>query len=167
VKYVATVDGRDFVIDVERAGEVEVDGEPVAVDLEPIDGTHLFSLVVDHASHELFIERREGTYYILIEGDRYAADVEQERLKRLREMSGAQRDESGTRHIAAPMPGMVVKVLVNAGDSVAEDQGLVILEAMKMENEIRTARAGVVTSVNVQAGSKVNLGDILATVEER
>jgi biotin carboxyl carrier protein len=165
MKYLATVDGRDFEIDVDIAGEVTVEAAVHAVDLQPIDGAHLYSLVLDHASHELYIERRDGVYYILIEGDRYAVDVEQERLKRLRAMGTQPHEERGVARVVAPMPGLVVKVGVAVGDCVAEGDGLVIVEAMKMENEIRCPRPGVVTAVNIAVGDKVNLGDVLMVVE--
>lgn len=165
MKYIATVDGRDFEIDVERASEVVVDGVTHAVDLQPIDEAHLYSVVLDGASHELFIERRNGVYYILIEGDRYAVEVEQERLKRLKAMGGQKHEEHGAAQVRAPMPGLVVKVMVAVGDVVAEDQPLIILEAMKMENELRCPRAGVVRSIDTVPGAKVNQGDVLMSVE--
>ena len=166
MKYVATVDERDFEIDVERATEAVVDGQAHAVDLHPIDGDHLYSLVLDNASHELYIERRQGVYYILIEGDRYAVEVEQERIKRLKAMGEKHHEEHGARQVVAPMPGLVVKVLVSPGDAVAEDQAVVVIEAMKMENELRSPRAGVVSEITAAAGDKVDIGDVLLSIEE-
>lgn len=165
MKYIASVEGeRDFTIDVDRVGEVVVEGEPSAVDLRAIDGAHLYSLILGHQSYDLFVERREGTYYILIEGDRYAIQVEDARQRQLKAMGGARDEEHGTASIAAPMPGLVVKVLVAVGDVVEAGQGLLILEAMKMENEIRSPRPGVVRSLNTVAGQAVNQGDLLAVV---
>ena len=164
MKYIATVDGRDFAIDVEEPGAVEVDDEALAVDLRPIDGQQLYSLLLGPKSYELYVERREGVYYILLDGDRYAVEVEDARLKQVKTMSRQEHEVHGQATVAAPMPGLVVRVLVAPGDAVAEGQGLAILEAMKMENEIRAPRPGVITSVQVEPGRAVNLGDVLMTV---
>jgi pyruvate carboxylase subunit B len=164
VKYIATVDGRDFEIDIDRQYEAIVDGTQHAVDLRVIDGAHLYSLVLDHESIELFVERREGQYFVLIEGDRYLVDVDQERLKKLKAFGGQVQDATGTAIVEAPMPGLVIRVLVAPGDTVAEDQGLVILEAMKMENEIRSPKSGIVQSVPVEDGKTVDKGDSLVII---
>jgi len=166
MKYIATVESRDFVIDVDRPIEVTVDGADHGVSLRSIDGAHLYSLLLDNVSYELFVERREGIYYVLIGGDRYAVDVEQERIRRLKAMGGQRHEEHGTANVLAPMPGMVVKVMVEPGDSVTIEQGLVILEAMKMENEIRSPRPGVVKTVSVVPGATVNKDDPLVVVVE-
>jgi biotin carboxyl carrier protein len=164
MKYIATVDGRDFTIDVDRAGEAVVDGAALSVDLQPIDGQQLYSVLVDRASFDLHVERRAGVYYILIEGDRYAVDVEDARLKQLKAMGRQEHAVHGSATVAAPMPGLVVRVMVAVGDTVAENQGVAILEAMKMENEIRSPRAGVVKTVQAVAGNTVNQGDALLVV---
>ena len=166
VRYVATVDGRDYEVALERAGEVTVDGTEHEVDLRLVDGVSLFSLIIDRGSHELFAERREGRYYVLIDGNRYGVEVEEARLKMLKAMGGTRHEEHGAASVSAPMPGLVVKVLVASGDEVEEGQGLVILEAMKMESEIRSPRSGVVKAVMAQAGQTVSQGDPLAIVDE-
>jgi len=165
MKYIASVNGRDFTIDVDRLGEVTVDERAHAVDLRDIGGTQLFSLILDNRSYEVFAERRAGVYDVMIKGDRYTIDVEEARLRQLKAMGGQAHVEQDAGMITAPMPGLVVRVLVEAGQEVEADQGLLILEAMKMENEIRCPRAGVVRSLGVAAGQAVNLGDLLAVVE--
>jgi biotin carboxyl carrier protein len=164
MKYIATVAGQDFEIDVDRQAEVEVDGRTHAVDLRLIDGAHLYSLVLDNTSFELFVERREGAYYVLIEGDQYEVDVDQERLKKLKAFGGNVQEEHGAANVAAPMPGLVVRVLVAPGDAVAENQGLVLLEAMKMENEIRSPRDGIVQSISVEDGDTVDKDETLLLI---
>jgi len=164
VKYKATVDHRDFTLDVDRAGEIVVDGVSVAADLVSIDGVHLYSLLVDGVSYDLHVERREGLYTVIIEGDRYTVDVGDAHLKELIAMSRRQHEEHGGAVIKAPMPGLVVKVLVAAGEPVAADQPVAILEAMKMENELRCPAAGTVKQVNIAAGQTVNMDDILIVV---
>ena len=71
----------------------------------------------------------------------------------------------GAQNVLAPMPGKVVRLLVNAGDTVDAGQGLVVVEAMKMQNEIKSPKKGIVKKVGVKEGAAVNAGDLLATVE--
>ena len=165
MKYSATVEGTDYEVDIDRVGEVVVDGVPHAVDLRPIDGTSLFSLIIDNQSHELLVERLEGMYYVYLQGNRLPVDVGDARLKALIAMSQKTGVDSGGAIVTAPMPGLVVKVLVEPGAVVSEGDGLVLLEAMKMENEIRSPCDGVVRTVSATAGSAVNLGDVLVLVD--
>lgn len=166
MKYLATIGGRDFEIDIDRSGEVTVDGEVRNADLRLVDGVSLYSLIIDGRSYELFVERHAGDYVVLVDGERYVVDVEDARLKRLKAMGGQQHDELGLVTVAAPMPGMVVKVLVEPGTRIEMDDGLMILEAMKMENEIRAPKAGVIRSVAVERGQTVNGGDTLIVIDE-
>jgi biotin carboxyl carrier protein len=165
LKYIATVNGNDHAIELERPGEVEVDQVSHAVDLRLVDGESLYSLILDNESYEVFAERRDGQTFILLDGHRFVVDVEDARLKGLRAQGSAPHDEHGAAVVVAPMPGLVVKVMVEPGQEVARDQGLLILEAMKMENEIRCPRPGIVRTVGVSAGQAVNLGDTLVVVD--
>ncbi|MBK6767995.1 MAG: acetyl-CoA carboxylase biotin carboxyl carrier protein subunit [Ardenticatenales bacterium] len=129
-----------------------------------IDGENLYSLLVDGVSYDLHVERREGLYTVIIEGDRYVVDVGDAHLKELIAMSRRAHEEHGGAVIKAPMPGLVVKVLVAAGEPVAADQPVAILEAMKMENELRSPAAGTVKQVNIAPGQTVNMDDVLIIV---
>ncbi|MFQ5595805.1 MAG: biotin/lipoyl-containing protein [Anaerolineae bacterium] len=161
MKYIATIDGQDFIIDIDRDERISLEDTSINIDLESIDGRSLFSLVLDGASYEVFVERHESRYFVTIEGDRYEVQVEDERIKQLRELSGAKHEEAGELRVAAPMPGLVVDVLVEEGQQVSAGDGVVILEAMKMENEIRSSGAGLVESIRVSAGQTVNQGDVM------
>jgi pyruvate carboxylase subunit B len=165
MKYIATVDGRDLELDVDRRGEITVDGERLAVDLRAVGGSQTYSLLLDNRSYEFFVERRPGGYDLMIEGDRFSVDVEDARLKQLKAMGGAEHVEGGAATVYAPMPGLVVKLLVVPGDLVEANQGLLILEAMKMENEIRAPKAGLIRSIGAVAGQTVGQGDVLLTIE--
>lgn len=168
VKYIATIEAAgsstDHVVDVDRASEVTIDGATHQVDLRSIDGEHLYSLILDDRSYEMHVERDKGAFFVQIGGDRYKVDVEQERLKQLRAMGGRQHEEHGNTTVPAPMPGLVVRVFVEAGQPVEVGQPLVILEAMKMENEIRSPRSGVVRDLLTTAGAAVNKDDDLLII---
>jgi biotin carboxyl carrier protein len=161
MKYIATIDGQDFTIDIDRDGRVSLSDVLYDVDLQSIDGQSLFSLILNGISYEVFVERQARRYFVTIGGDRYEVQVDDERMKRLREQAGVKHEETGGVTIAAPMPGLVVDVVVDVGQCVSAGDGVVILEAMKMENEIRTPKDGVVESVRVAAGQTVNQGDVM------
>lgn len=161
MKYVATVEGQEYIVEIEHSHEVIVNGTHYDVDLESIDGTSFFSLLIGPRSYEVFVDRQRDVYYVLIEGDRYEVRVEDERLRQLRSMGSAKREEVGEATVTAPMPGLVVAVLVEEGQPVKTGDGVVILEAMKMENEIRAPRDGVVRSVRVSPGQTVNQDDVM------
>ena len=161
MKYVATVEGQEYTVEIEHPHEVLVNGTPYAVDLASIDGTSFFSLLIGTRSYEVYVDRQKDVYYIMIEGDRYEVRVEDERLRQLRSLGGAKHEEAGEAAVVAPMPGLVVAVLVEEGQHVKLGDGVVILEAMKMENEIRAPRDGVVKSVRVSPGQTVNQNDVM------
>ena len=85
--------------------------------------------------------------------------------KRLRSGENSHRQDHGSAEITAPMPGKVVRVLVEAGATIEAGAGIVVVEAMKMQNEMKSPRAGVVTAINANTGDTVNAGDVLAVVE--
>jgi len=164
MKYTAILDDRTFEIEIERGGEIVLDGQAHHVDLQCIDGASLFSLLMDGRSYEVFVEQRDGKYYVLVEGEMHAIQVEDERLRRLAKLREKAPAPKGEVPIKAPMPGLVVAVPARVGEPVKTGEGVVILEAMKMENEIRAPRDGVVKAVRVAPGDAVNQGQVLAVI---
>jgi biotin carboxyl carrier protein len=138
--------------------------------MEHIGEGNLYSLLVDHRSHEAEVEAeadpgQRGRYHVLVSGTRFEVRVEDERARRL---APAQRkSEAGISEttVRAPIPGLVVKVLVTPGQAVVEGETLLILEAMKMENDLKAPHAGIVHEVRVQPGAQVALGETLASVK--
>ncbi|MFQ6058403.1 MAG: biotin/lipoyl-containing protein [Anaerolineae bacterium] len=164
MKYAAIIDDRTFEIEIDRSGEITLDGRVYHVDLQSIDGVSLFSLLLDGRSYEVFVERRDGEYYVLLEGEMHVIRVEDERLRRLAKLEKKAPAPKGEVPIKAPMPGLVVAVPARVGEPVKMGEGVVILEAMKMENEIRAPRDGVVKAVRVAPGEAVNQGQVLAVI---
>jgi biotin carboxyl carrier protein len=162
MKYIATVDGQEYRIGLGEEG-VTLDGEPADVDLQSIDGGFHYSLLIGAASHEVFVERCEDVCTVSLGGQRYRVQVEDERARRTGERRPAA-DEAGEAEVISPMPGVVVAVLVEAGQEVRTGEGLLILEAMKMENEIRAPRTGVVEAVLVTPGQRVSQDDVLVRI---
>lgn len=160
MKYYATVHGQEF--EVELEGErVLVDGEEIDVDLSQSGVPELYSILIDGASYEVLVEEQRQEYAVTLRGQQFHVQVEDERTRRLNAGRKGPMVPSGELVVKAPIPGLVVKVLVSEGDDIPEDHPLVILEAMKMENEIRSLRAGVVRTVDVSAGQRVEQGAAL------
>ena len=163
------VSGRVFRIEVSRhAGKerITVDGRPVRLDVAPSGRS--WSLLVGHRSHEVSIaDAGDGTLLVYVDHQLVRATVTAGAASRSRTggepVGGDQRN--GPRRIVAPMPGRIVKVMVRSGDEVRPQQPLLVIEAMKMENELRSATGGMVTDVRVAEGALVESGAVLMTIE--
>jgi biotin carboxyl carrier protein len=165
MKYIAETENCSYQVEIERSGEVVVDGRPHRVDLRSIDGEALYSIIVDSQSFEVFVDWSEGAYYVMLEGERHVVRVEDERLRTLARLGGRVQSGLGEVAVKAPMPGLVVRLVAGPGVQVKAGDGLVILEAMKMENEIRAPRSGTVKAIRVAPGQKVNKDQVLAVIE--
>jgi biotin carboxyl carrier protein len=148
------------------AGRVVVDGVEHEIDLESVDGGFHYSLLLGARSYEVFVEHCGDVCFVNVEGQRFRVRVEAQRERpggpeRAPEVSPAELAEVD---VLSPMPGVVVAVLVEAGQEVQTGEGLVIVEAMKMENEIRAPRTGLVEAVHVAAGQRVSQDDALVRI---
>ena len=159
--YHVTLAGRTFEVEVGPDG-VTVDGKGVEVDMARLEGGPTRALLVDGRSHRLSARRvgRE-TWDLHLRGRRLRADVVDERTRVIREMTGGAAAALGPKPIKAPMPGMVVKVEVAEGDTVSAGQGVVIVEAMKMENELKADADARVVKVHVTEGVAVEKDQLL------
>ena len=167
MKYFATVDEITYEISVDGPDQVTVNGVPLETDMERIGRLDLYSLLMDNISHEVYVEvegEPRNSYSVLVEGARYNVKVQDERTRRMALADRSLKPPAGELMIRAPIPGLVVKVAVMPNQEVAEGETLVILEAMKMENELRAPRAGAVHEVRVAPGDQVSLGQVLVSV---
>ncbi len=168
MKYFATVDDVVYEIDIDHQGRVRVDGQELAADMKLVGRRHLHSLLLDNASYEIMLdteEERRNLYTVMVSGLQFDVKVQDERARRLALVDRSLRPPEGELLIKAPIPGLVVKVSVTPSQEVDEGETLVILEAMKMENELRAPRAGVIYDVRVAPGDQVALGQVLATLK--
>ena len=123
----------------------------------------VYSVLMDGRSYDVHVEEQPGgMLVVVIDGWRFEIEV---RDPRRWSRQAAGRGPGGVETVAAPMPGKVVRVLVAPGDAVEPGQGLVVVEAMKMQNEMKASRAGKVRAVAVAEGATVAAGDVLATIE--
>jgi biotin carboxyl carrier protein len=121
-----------------------------------IDGTKVYRCRVDS-------KREPGKFEVVLRGHSY--DVTVIDPKRLRSGQNVAGHGHGAAEIVSPMPGKVVRVLVEMGVAVEVGTGIMVVEAMKMQNEMKSPKAGVVVSINAKAGATVNAGDVLAVIE--
>lgn len=164
MRYIATINGREYVIDLEDGQRIWVDGRALVVDIRRIESTHLYSLLVDSLSYEVAIEEMGHTFRVMFNGDLFDVRVEDERTRRLASAGHQLPPAPGEVQVKAPIPGLVTRLLVTPGDAVVLGQPLLCLEAMKMENELRAPRAGAVGRVAVEPGQRVEQGQLLLTI---
>ncbi len=123
----------------------------------------VFSVLLDGMSYDAYVEDTPGgTIVVVIDGYRFEIEA---RDPRRWSRKSAGRGGDAVQSILSPMPGKVVRVLVAAGDAVQPGQGIVVVEAMKMQNEMKAARAGTVLTVAAKEGATVMAGELLATIE--
>ncbi|MCI0521011.1 MAG: biotin/lipoyl-binding protein [Chloroflexi bacterium] len=164
MKYITTIGEREYAIEVLDETRILLDGVPYEVDFNTLSGQSVFSLLLDGVSYEAIVYSVEEGLQVLLHGMQYTAEVEDEREKRLRSSLGARIAEREEYHLRAPMPGLVVSVLVSEGQPVEKGEVLVILESMKMQNELKTPRAGTIARLRVHPGDSVEQRQTLLSV---
>jgi len=162
--YIAQIDDQSFEVVLSENGQVTVNGEKVHCDVQRGSRSEHFSLIIEGRSHQVWMEPVNGEVRVHIGGFDFNVRVEDERVHRLRRLAAHDAHSREKGQIAAPMPGLVVKILVEPGQPVQKGQGILIVEAMKMENEIRAPMAGVVKEIKVQLQQAVEKGEILAVI---
>jgi biotin carboxyl carrier protein len=163
-RYTAVVGDDSHAVEVVALGEgrycISIDGRERVVDSrETATGT--FSLLIDHATAEVTVTSRGDEFQVAVGGRTHRLRLLDERARRRAQAAAG----DGAREVRAAMPGKVVAVLIEAGAKVERGQGLLVLEAMKMENEIGAPRAGTVVELCVQPGQAVERGELLARIE--
>ncbi len=162
MKYVVEVNGSRTVVELDGA-IATVDGEAVPVSLVSVPGTPVQLVRIGDTVHRVLARRgaARGAWRLDMDGVRYETDALDERMRTLRDLTELSAAAFGPAPLVAPMPGLVVRVSVSVGDEVSAGQGLVVVEAMKMENELRSTSAGVVTAVRAIVGAAVEKGAVL------
>src|SRR5208282_2701038 len=170
MKYEVLIDERSYRVELERTAsgyECKVDGEPFALDVVP---TVPNTLSILHQGRSFEVTRevaREssstGEMHLRVGTQHFLAEVRDPRSLRSRRTHASA--DAGPARICAPMPGKVIRLLAAEGDQVEAGQGLLVVEAMKMQNEIQSTKSGKVTKIAVREASAVNAGDLLVIVE--
>jgi biotin carboxyl carrier protein len=170
VKLIVRVDGSEKVIHVSRENglyRVEVDGRVLGVDCRTFGDANTFSLLIEGRSYLIEsapVRPEQGEYYARVMGRHYDVEVLDDLLVAVRDAERAQK-HTGNHVVRAPMPGLIIQVPVAAGDRVGVGDAVVIMEAMKMRNELISEVAGIVQNVAVRAGDKIESQTPLVTIE--
>ncbi|MGH9523946.1 MAG: biotin/lipoyl-containing protein [Terriglobales bacterium] len=163
--YDILIDGTPHKLELSREGRAwscRIDGEQITVDAV-LARPDVLSVVIGGAAYEVKRERTPSDTHLWVKNSRFAVEVRDPRSLRSRKAAAA--GAEGPQKIVAPMPGKIVRILASAGAAVEAKQGIVVVEAMKMQNEMKAVRKGTVKQVLVQEGATVNAGDVLAIVE--
>ncbi len=156
MKYDVVVGGHAFVVEVEDG--LTVDGRAVTGHLHPVPHTPLSHLEMDGRVTAVALTRADETWEVQVGGRVWVVDVVDERTRRLRAMAGGDKRPASGSVVKAPMPGMILRLEVEEGQAVTRGAGLVVLEAMKMENEIKAPADGVVVRIHTEPGRAVEKG---------
>jgi pyruvate carboxylase subunit B len=162
MKYVVDLNGERREVEVDGA-TVTLDGEQAAAHLQDIPGSPVRLVTIGNEVHRVVARRgsTRGSYTLWVDGWRFEGEALDERTRAIREITAAAAGPSGPAPVIAPMPGLIVRVSVVAGDTVQGGQGVVVMEAMKMENELRASASGTVKAVHVAPGTAVEKGALL------
>jgi biotin carboxyl carrier protein len=178
--YEVSTGGRTYKIEIERAQpssaarqsksasaddiqwNIRLEGQEIAISCLRT-GDNSLSLIINGESYELRKERTAEGIRVFIHGTAHECLVWDPRSLRGRQRAGLA--EGGAHRLTASMPGKVVRVLARAGDTIAAGQGIVVIEAMKMQNEVRSPKAGVLKQLAIAEGANVNAGEMLAIIE--
>ncbi len=167
-KCCAILDGKEWELEVTpleaHRFRVTLDGAGHEVDAR-FCGSETLSLLIDNVSHDISFSREGTAVSLNFRNRHYDIEVLDERHRRMKRVRSGLAHEGGTEMIKTSMPGRVVKVLVEEGAQVEEGAGIIIVEAMKMENEIHCKKAGTVTRVHVAPGDNVEANATLLEIE--
>jgi biotin carboxyl carrier protein len=167
VRYVVQLNDERKSVSLDSDGVRYEAESPVHAELSDIESSPVRMVKIGTHVYRVVTHKRQGkgTYTLWVDGYRFESEALDERTRAIRDLSATSAAPAGPAPILAPMPGMIVRVSVKAGDRVEAGQGVVVMEAMKMENELRATAAGVVKSVEVSPGTAVEKGALLVALE--
>ena len=163
--YFAEIDGKEFQIEILSDSRVVINGTPHEIDFHTLPQGSSCSLLVNGRSFEPIMFNENGDWEVLIKGRLFSVRVEDEIGRRLRLASGSISHQTGKYILLSPMPGLVIDIPVEIGSQVEKGDVLVILESMKMQNELRAPRAGIITSIQASLNDNVERKETLLVLE--
>lgn len=163
--YFAIIDDEEYQVEILSESEVIINGKSHAIDFESLKLGSSCSLLVDGKSYEPSANEDNGGWEILVQGRRFSVQVEDEIERKLRLASGDSPIKKGQVILRSPMPGLVIDIPVKEGEEVQKGQVLLILESMKMQNELTAPRDGLVTRVQTKVNDNVERKEILLILD--
>lgn len=166
MKYIATVRDKEYTIEIDPDRGILIDDMPIEIDFRRLPSGGVSSLLMNNRSISAVIEEVGDYWDVLIEGELYAVRVQDERAYRLEHMRSTAVNMSGEATVSSPMPGIIIDVPVSVGDVVRHGDKVVILESMKMENELRAPCDGVISHIHVSPGASVEKDQPLVAITQ-
>ncbi|HUQ46883.1 MAG TPA: biotin/lipoyl-containing protein [Gemmatimonadaceae bacterium] len=162
MKYFVDLNGERHELDLD-GDQITLGDETVRAHVEDIEGTPVRVVTIGREVHRVVARRgaTRGSYTLWVDGYRFDGEALDERTRAIRDITAASAKPTGPAPVNAPMPGMVIRVNVGVGDKVQAGQGVIVMEAMKMENELRASAPGVVKAVHAEVGKAVEKGATL------
>lgn len=168
MKYIANIENKIYKVDITEVNgklKVDLDGKPTSVDFVQVKPPNFFSFLVDNKSFDVEITKNSDSYWVNLNGRKYECILEDEKVSKLKEIAGFKKEILHEKELKTPMPGLVLAIEVNEGEMVKTGQGVAIVEAMKMENELKAKFDGKVKRINVKPGQAVDKDDVLVIFE--
>lgn len=163
MKYIATVNEKQFVIDIDREGQVSVDGKVINANMQHIFGNTMYSFVIEGKSHDIRMQEEDEQFEVLLGGEIFEVSVQDERTQRLAGLKGLA-GAVGEWIVKAPMPGVIIDVPVKLGQEIDQGDVVLILESMKMQNEFKAIRSGMVKRIQVAPGDVVEQNTVMLVI---
>jgi len=163
--YEIAIDGKTHKLELTRADagfECTIDGEPMRVDAV-LTRPNVISLIVGGVAYEVKREVAGTDEYVWVRDARFKAEVRDPRSLRSRRAAAGVGE--GPQKLVSPMPGKVVRLIAKEGEPIEAGKGVLVVEAMKMQNELKAIKSGIVQKIMVAEGANVNAGDALAIIE--
>jgi biotin carboxyl carrier protein len=164
MKYLTKIGEQTFELEVLDERHILLDGKPHEVDFTSIGDQAVFSILIDGRSYEAHAVRQGEGWQILLHGQMYEAVVEDEQAVRARALARPIAAESGEFYLRSPMPGLIVRILTAVGQTVEKGTPLIILESMKMQNELRSQKAGTVREIRAEINHTVEQNQVLIVI---
>jgi pyruvate carboxylase subunit B len=158
------LDNREYEVTFEK-NAVTVNGKPIPVELFPTKRKSLLKVRVEDRIFNLPLELTDEGARVLFSGREYLAQFEDQRQRLLRSLGSHSEEGRAVLNVKAPMPGLIVKIETKVGDAVKRGQGIMVVEAMKMENEVRVPSDGTVKEIRVRERQTVEKGEVLVVIE--
>lgn len=164
-KYFAKIEGVEYQIEILSDKRVVINGEPYEFDFQGLRQHLSYSLLLEGKSFEINIYQDNGVWEVLLRGNQYSVQVEDERERRLRMATGQASKQEGMIILQAPMPGLVIEIPVKEGQKVDKGDVLLVLESMKMQNELTAPQAGRITRIQAKVNAHVERKQVLLVLE--
>jgi biotin carboxyl carrier protein len=164
--YLVKIEGKKYTISIDAASNpprIKINGKPVETQFFTNADNRQIQLLIDNRSYDVEVLKQNGDFNVFIYGREYTLYAEDERLAKIREVAGLGMGKDKTKELRAPMPGLVTQILKQPGDTVFKGESLLIVEAMKMENEIKSLVDGEIKEIKAREGQSVDKNAVLVT----